>query len=215
MLGGPAAGDAPAAYTQGNGQLRVVHAWSGVANADISVDGARVWSGLSYGDDTGYLVVAAGNHSIALAPVGNPPGALRETPVTLAAGQAVTVLFAETALGALVLDDVGLAPVGGPSLVRLVHAAPSPAPLMLAQEGGPTLVGPLGAGEASAYVETGAGAMTLLLRAPDTATELGRIAGAVLVPDRAYTFVVIEAPGGDPPFRLLPFADSQGVGLSG
>jgi hypothetical protein len=215
LLAGLAKTPIPLAHAQGNGQLRLVHAWAGVGGVDVSVDGARVWSGLEFGRDTGYLVVTAGDHLLAVESASASPAASVQLPVGLGAGQTLTAIVVGPPADAIVLEDEGLAPVGGPALVRLAHATRGAAPVVLAREAGATLVGPISGGQSSAYVEAEVGAMTLMLRAADTGVELTRIPGAVLVPDRAYTFVAAETAGEQPPWRLIPLADALGAGLTG
>jgi hypothetical protein len=207
-LGGLQGGGSAAAAPQGNSQLRVVHAVPGVPLVDVLVDGAVVWSGLAFGADSGYLVVPAGARAVAVAPSGAGALAARvRAEIALGAGEARTVIAGGAPDGVLVLADVGLAPLGAPALVRLAHAAPGAPLLELAVEGGPSLADAVAFGQASPYRDATPGAMTLVLRPRGAPTAVASIPGAVLVADRAYTFVALGAPDGGPPLAVLALVD--------
>lgn len=205
LLGTATARAAPA---QGNGQIRVVHAVAGVPAVDVLGDGQRVAAALAYGADTGYLIVPAGAHTVAVVAAGAEAAApLATATLDLRAGEALTVVMVGPPGEPLVLADLALAPLGGPPLVRLAHLAPATPPLVLAREAGPPLAGPVGFGAASGYADAPTGAMTLLVRAADGGPPLATVLGAVLTPDRTYTFLAIPAPADGPALRLLALVD--------
>ena len=198
-----------AGVVQSNGQLRVLYAVPGVLVAAVLVDGAPVAGPLAFGADTGYLFLSAGPHTIGLVAVDAAAGAALPTAdLDLGAGQAKTVLVGGTPPVALVLTNLGVAPLGGPALVRLAHLAAGVPRLELASAGGPVLVRDVAYGDASPYADVPPGAMTLVLRPAGTDTVMADIPGAVLVSDRSYTFVAVGVPGERPSVAILALVDS-------
>jgi hypothetical protein len=188
------------------GQLRVVHAWTGVPAVDVLVDGEPVRAALAFGADSGYVPLPAGEHTVAVVGAGTIPDApLLSAAVGIAAGSARTLVAHEGPGGALLLDDLALAPVGGPALVRLVHAADGVSALELAAADGPRLAGPVEPGAATAYADVPPSALTLTARVAGDGAPVAAIPGAVLVADRSYTFIALGAAGG--PLRLLGLID--------
>jgi hypothetical protein len=186
----------------GHGQLRVVHAWAGVPAVDVEVDGRPLRAGLAFGADTAYVPFPEGMHAVAVV-AGQAP--LLSAEVALAAGEARTLVASGGPWGALVLDDVALAPVGGPALVRFVHAADGLPALELVGAGGARLAGPVAPGTASSYVDVTPDAFTLSAREAASGATVAAIPGAVVVADRSYTFVAIGAAGR--PLSLLGLVD--------
>ncbi|HZR98269.1 MAG TPA: DUF4397 domain-containing protein [Chloroflexota bacterium] len=193
---------APAAH----GQLRVVHAWAGVPAVAVLVDGAPLRAPLAFGADSGYLPLPAGEYMVAVVAAGSDAAApLLSVAVALAAGAARTLVASPATSGALLLDDLALAPVGGPAIARLVHAAEGAPALELADADGPRLAGPVAPGEASAYADVAPAALTLAARPASGGAPLATIPGAVLVADRSYTFVALGPTSG--PLTLLGLVD--------
>ncbi len=197
---GPRAG-----ASQGNGQVRVLHALPGVPAVAVLGDGAPVHPALAYGADTGYLLVRAGSHRVSAA---GPDGAeLAGTVIDLRSGAAVTVVFGPQRGSTLLLVDESLAPVGGPALLRLAHRATWTEALSLAARDGPTFIHRVPPGAASDYVEAAPGASTLQVRDAVSGRPLADLPDSVLLADRTYTFVVVDSPTGGPPFALVPLLD--------
>ena len=187
----------------GHGQLRVVHAWAGVPAVDVLVDGQPLRSALAFGADTGYVPLVEGMHSVSVVGVGAAPWSSIE--LMLVAGAARTLVVSGGAGGALVLEDMALAPVGGPALVRFVHAAEGVPALELGVEGGVRLAGPVEPGTHSDYIDVTPLAVTLSARVAASGAPVAAIPGAVLVTDRSYTFIAIGAAAG--PLDLLGLVD--------
>jgi Domain of unknown function (DUF4397) len=74
----------------GKATLRAIHVASEVGKADVRVDGKVVASGVGLGDDTGYLAVPPGRHSVAVTRPGGKGGALVEATVRAVAGSAAS-----------------------------------------------------------------------------------------------------------------------------
>ena len=74
----------------GKATLRAIHVASEVGEADVRVDGKVVASGVGLGDDTGYLAVPPGRHSVAVTRPGGEGGALVKAQVRAVAGTAAS-----------------------------------------------------------------------------------------------------------------------------
>jgi hypothetical protein len=201
---------APRVAAQGlvqHGQLRVVHAWPGVPFVDVLVDGEPVRGALAYGADGGYEPVAEGTHTVALVTSGAASAApLLSVPVEITAGGARTLVAHGGPGQALVLDDLALAPVDGPALVRFVHAAPGLPALELAVVAGPRLAGPVEFGAATNYADVPPSAPSLSAALAADHTTVATLPGAVFVADKSYTIVAIDA-AGPAPAALLGLVD--------
>ncbi len=201
---------APRVAAQGlvaHGQLRVVHAWPGVPFVDVLVDGEPVRGALAYGADGGYEPVAEGPHTVALVASGQASAApLLSVPVEITAGSARTLVAHGGPGQALVLDDLALAPVDGPALVRFVHAAPGLAALELAVVAGPRLAGPVEFGAATDYADVLPSTPSLSAVLAADHTTVATLPGAVFVADKSYTIVTIAA-AGPAPAALLGLVD--------
>jgi hypothetical protein len=182
----------------GHGQLRVVHAWAGVRELVVSVDGQYRGSAFAYGADSGYIALPEGAHAVALSESLTPTAPLLSTTVEITAGTARTLVASRELSAPLVLDDLGLAQVGGPAIVRFVHAAGGLPALELAGADGARLAGPVEFGAASRYVDVAPSAFTLSARLAATGAPVAAIPGAVLVADSSYTFVAVGAAGSGP-----------------
>jgi hypothetical protein len=181
-----------------HGQLRVVHAWAGARELVVVVDGEYRGSAFAYGADSDYIALTEGAHTLVLDDGMTPTAHLLSTTVEVRAGIARTLIASPELSAPLILDDVGLAVVGGPALVRFVHAAGGLPALELAGADGARLAGPVEFGAASDYVDVAPSAFTLVARLAATGAPVASIPGAVLVPDHSYTFVAIGAAGGGP-----------------
>lgn len=80
--------DSENAPAQGQARLRVAHFAPGASAVDILVNGERLIADLAFRQTTGYLGLAPGDYTIAVAPTGGTP--IYTTTATLAAGQVVT-----------------------------------------------------------------------------------------------------------------------------
>ena len=74
----------------GKATLRAIHVASEVGEADVRVDGKVVASGVGLGDDTGYLAVPPGRHSVAVTRPGGEGGALVKAQVRAVPGTAAS-----------------------------------------------------------------------------------------------------------------------------
>jgi hypothetical protein len=190
-------------------QIRVVHAVAEEPPLEVWIDGARLVSLLEFGKDTGYALLPAGAHTLELVAAGSAiaePVLRRD--LLLVAGYSYTTIAMAAPAEALVLTDESLAPVGGPAVVRLVHASPDSPPMDLAVATGGTIAGPTTFGEASPYADLPGGTMPLVARLADTQTVVASIPDATLAADRAYTFVALGLSRGSPAITLLPLVDA-------
>jgi hypothetical protein len=197
------------AVAQATAQIRVVHALAGEPPVDVWIDGSRLVGGLEFGKDTGYALLPAGAHTLGLVAAGGTvTEPLFSRDLLLVAGYPYTMIGMAAPAESLVLADESLAPVGGPAIVRFVHAAPDSPPMDFAVATGAVLARHTAFGEASPYVDVPGGTLHLVARLADTQTVVAGIPDATLTADRAYTFIVVGRTGGMPGIMLLPLVDA-------
>lgn len=111
--------------------IRVVHASADTPAVDVYVNGNKVKSGVTFGQNSGYLSVTAGATAIKVCATGTTtcPIDTTNSPVTTVAGQNYTVLAVGSLSGgtlqALLATDDLTAPASGNFKLRLIHAAPA------------------------------------------------------------------------------------------
>lgn len=203
----PAAARAPQSYSQ----LRVVHAQADVSAVDVLVDGALAIAALGFGRDSGYLPLPSGPHTVALVPSGTSLEATPGQELRMVPGHLYTVVALAAPAAPLALDDESLAPVGGPALIRLVHATPAAPPLVLTVADAAT--SPVAYGEASPYADAPGGTRPLVVRQVGSDAMLTSIPDATLALDRAYTFIAVGGGSGASAVSLLPLLDSTAPGM--
>jgi hypothetical protein len=113
-------------------QLRVIHASASTPAVDVYVNAARLLSGVSFGQASGFASVNAGTTRVQVTAAGQPASAAAiDATLPLAAGRDYTAIAlgsgtaGPTRLQAVVVDDDGAAPAAGQVKVRVVHGAPA------------------------------------------------------------------------------------------
>ena len=160
LLGGLAT-----ARAQGDSQtrVRVVHGLEGVGPVDIYVDGGLALIGLGFGETSGELRVASGDHQLAVVPGGtSPDGALVSGAITLRADRELYATLVGTAdaasVGLFLVDDRPLDT--GRARFRVINGSIDSS-LVPAFAGGSALTEPLAFGDASEYSQIDAGVYDL------------------------------------------------------
>jgi hypothetical protein len=140
--------------------IRAVH---GVANAgplDVYVDGAIALIGVSFGDVSGDLALAPGDHEFEVVPSGSAPEAsIADGQISLDEGtRHYAVLLGtmdEASVGLYAIDE---RPVdAGRARFRIISGVPDAGEIIPAFAGGEALSEPLGFGDASQYAAIDAG----------------------------------------------------------
>jgi hypothetical protein len=178
--------------------LRIAHLSPDSPAVDVTVEGSAVtFSGVGYGDVTGYRALPAGTYTVDVRGAGADPASapVLTTTVDVQPGTARTVagvgMFADLSLA--VLDDDLSAPTAGRARVRVLAAASGAPSLDVGVPGGPPLASSLALGRAGDYVDVPAGPVPVRL-APS-----GGAVATVPVPLAAggvYSLLVLDRDGG-------------------
>lgn len=180
-----------------NACVRIVQASPDAPAVDVYLDDlpASIAEGLEFGDSTGFMPVAPGEHAIAVVPVGKPRDeTLRESSVDFAAGAAYDLaavdLVAQLELTAIPLDLSPLPPQE--ARLRLIHAIPNQGGIVLTLGNGDALFSEVGFPDASPVRELPAGAVDLAARlAADPNEVLVQTAGVELEAGLSYQIYAI------------------------
>ncbi len=140
-------------------RVRVVHGLEDVGPLDIYVDGGLALIGLGFGETSGELRFASGDHQFAVAPSGAASDAsLVAGSITLRAGRELYATLVGTAdaasVGLFLIDDRPLD--AGRARFRVINGSLDSS-LVPAFAGGAALTEPLGFGDASEYAQIDAG----------------------------------------------------------
>ena len=175
-------------------QVRIVH---GIANAsplDVYVDGALALIGVVFGDTSGDLVFAAGQHEFTVVPTGaTPTDAIASGTITLQSNSRSYAVLLGTvdaaSVGIFAIDDRPLDQ--GRARFRVISGVPDAGEIVPVLTGGDALSEPLGFGDASEYAGIDAGAYDLdileaasgvsLLALPQTPLDEGTTIDLILV----------------------------------
>jgi hypothetical protein len=201
-------------------RVRVVHASPDAPAVDVLVDGSAVLSGVSFGDVSDYLDLAAGTYTVKITATGDPDTVAFEGDVSVEADTDYTVaavgeLSEETFRPAMFVDDNSVQ--RGRARVRIVHASPdAPAVDVTVNDAETTLVDGLAFGDASGYLPLHPGPVTVEVR-PDSESNdnpFDAEFGLQLRPNRVYTvfaegyFSVDDEPT-DEQFGLVRAVDAE------
>jgi hypothetical protein len=174
-------------------RVRVVHGLVGVGSVDIYLDGGLALIGLGFGDTSGELRVASGDHQLAVVPGGtSPDSTLVGGPITLRAGRDVYATLVGTAdapsVGLFLVDDRPLD--AGRARFRVINGSLDSS-LVPAFAGGDALSEPLGFGDASEYAQIDAGVYDLDFLDEASGTVMLSLAGAEFAEGTANDILVV------------------------
>lgn len=174
--------------------VRVVHGAANAGPLDIYIDGAIALIGIAFGETSGDLALAAGDHAFAVVPSGAAPeAAIAEGDVSLDEGARSYAALLGTAEAASVgLYSIDERPVeAGRARFRVISGVPDAGSITPAFAGGDALSEPLGFGDASQYAAIDAGAYDLemldaatggsLLSLPQTPLAAGTATDIILI----------------------------------
>ncbi len=174
-------------------RVRVVHGLEGVGPVDIYVDGGLALIGLGFGETSGELRFAAGDHQVAVVPGGSSPeDALVGGPITLRAGRELFATLVGTAdapsVGLFLIDDRPLD--AGRARFRVINGSLDSS-LVPAFTGGDALSEPLGFGDASEYAQIDAGVYDLDFLDEASGTAVLSLAGAEFAEGTANDILIV------------------------
>ena len=161
--------------------VRVSHMSPNAPNVDVYVDDSAVLEDVPFGTTSGYLELAAGDHTVEITAAGDPDTSVFSGDVTVEAGTDYTVAAigeigddADEAFRPLILEDDNSDPGGDTARVRAVHASPdAPAVDITVNSTGDVLFDGVAFG-GSGYVEVPANDYTLQIRG-DTDSNDGEV----------------------------------------
>ena len=174
-------------------RVRVVHGLDGVGPVDIYLDGGLALIGLDFGDTSGELRAAAGDHQFAVVPTGgSTDNALVAGSITLRAGREIYATLVGTAdaasVGLFLVDDRPLD--AGRARFRIINGALDSS-LVPAFAGGDALTEPLAFGDASEYAQIDAGVYDLDFLDEATGAVVLSLAGAEFAEGTANDILVV------------------------
>jgi len=208
--------------------VQVAHMSPNAPNVAVSIDGSTVLDDVPFGATSSALPLAAGAHTVAITPAGDPETTVFEGEVTVEAGAEYTIVAigeigddADQAFQPLVLQDDSSDPGSDTARVRLVHASPdAPAVDVTVGATGDALFDGVAYAETST-AEVPAGDYTLQVRG-DTDGNDGDVVAEFDVSlngGQAYTafaagYLSPDDEPADTPFDLFVIPDTDG-GMTG
>lgn len=199
------------------GRVRVVHAISNVATADVLFGTTTVKAALAYKGAHGYADIDAGARTIKVRKAGAAAD-LVSVPQTIVQGKAYTIVAmgTEAAPQHLALTDDFTNPAANKAKLRVVHAAMGQGNVdvyvleelddLAAATAKAANIAPKAA---SAYVEVDAGTYVVVLTAAGTKTPVLTMNAVALTTGRVRTIVAVEKAGGGAPIEGVVFADKD------
>lgn len=187
-------GMAPArAQDDSQTRVRVVHGLEGVGPVDIYVDGGLALIGLGFGETSGELRFASGDHQLAVVPSGTAPdSSLVAGSITLRAGRELYATLVGTAdaasVGLFLIDDRPLD--AGRARFRIINGSLDSS-LVPAFAGGDALTEPLGFGDASEYAQVDAGVYDLDFLDEASGAAVLSLAGAEFAEGTANDILIV------------------------
>jgi len=172
--------------------VRVIHTSYDAPAVDVYVDGSRRFSGISYGDSSGYSSVAAGNRKITVTPANAVSPVVIGEFLTFGINQKWTIYAVDqlSNISAITsLDDQ--ATISGNAKVRFVHASPdAPAvDIKLNSGSGPVVFQDVSFKDVEDYVIVSAGTYVFAVTPTGSATEVAVFDPITLQGDGIYTIV--------------------------
>ncbi len=201
--------------------VRVLHAAPdpAAASVDVFVDGQPLLRGFSFGTLTDYVPLAAGPHTVQVAPAGAGTGqAVITAPVNVQPGAFYTVAAVSQAKGgfdAKVFTDDVSRPANGNARIQVVHLSPDAGPVDVAMTGGQVLISNLAFGNASQVLEVPAGSYNLEVRKAGTNTVALPLPNTQLQAGTDYTVFAIGLAAGSPALTAKIGAFTPTPGMPG
>jgi hypothetical protein len=178
----------------GNACVLVLQASPDAGAVDVSVDGALVLTGLTFGTLGEFIPVTAGERNLQIA----ANGATTDEPVIDdSVGLAEGIAYEVALVGPLADIEAHVLPVNTAPLpastarLRLVHASPDAPDLDVAVTGGNLLLQSVGYGETSPYIQIPAGTYDLEARIAGTTDLALPLPGTVLASNYVYTIYLL------------------------
>ena len=174
-------------------RVQVIHGLQDVGPVDIYVDGGLALIGLGEGQTSGELLLASGDHQLAVVPSGAAPdSALVGGAITLRAGRALYATLVGTvdapSVGLFLIDDRPLDQ--GRARFRIINGSLD-SRLVPAFAGGDALTEPLGFGDASEYSQIDAGVYDLDFLDEASGTVVLTLPGAEFAEGTANDILVV------------------------
>lgn len=174
-------------------RIRVIHGLEDAGPVDIYLDGSLALIGIGYGETSGELRFASGDHQFAVVPGGTSPDeALVSGSITLRADREVYATLVGTvdapSVGLFVVDDRPLD--AGQARFRVINGSLD-ATIVPAFTGGSALTEPLAFGDASEYSQIDAGVYDLDFLDDASRTALVSLLGAEFAEGTANDILVI------------------------
>lgn len=183
--------DATGPNTSGDARVRVAHLSPDAPAVDVLVDGAPAFTGISFGEVTGYAALPPGTYDVQVEPAGAGGAGpfVIEAALTLAAGTDYTVVATDVLaeIFPTVLVDDNAAPAAGEARVRFFHGSPDAPAVDVAVTGGPVLFGDVAFGESGGYLAVPAGTYDLEVRVAGTPAVALTLPGVALEAGNVYT----------------------------
>ncbi len=179
---------------EGDACVNVIHASPDAPAVDVYVDGAKALENLAFGQASGWVALAAGEHQVQVTATGGQPDqAVIDAKVTLEAGAAYEV--AATGLLANITPQIYQVDLSmleqNQARVRVIHTSPDAPAVDIAVKGGDVLIANLAFPNASDYLEVPAGSYDLEVRAAGTTTVALELPGVKLDPTMVYDVFAI------------------------
>lgn len=175
--------------------IRFMHAAPQAGNINALVDGTALFTGVVYGNPTGYSNVAPGAHTVTFEASATPGAALATATPTIAAASDTTVVLTGLAgsTHAVVLADNNLPPLSGNTRLRFVNSSIGAGAFDVLVNN-TKLVSALAPDTASPYIEITAATATVVFADPATGVARVTLNGLSLVNGETNTIFVIGTP---------------------
>lgn len=207
-----------ASAVAGTAHVRITYLSPNGPNADFSVDGSRVWSGIAYKTTSTYAAIAAGNHDFVVRPAGSGPGAAPIAEVQQNLGAGYYSVFAGGRAGqeqAVVFQDGFSNPPAGKFVARFVHMAPEVPQVNVELMDGTVLFSNVAFLQGSPYAAFPTGKYALQLVDSSTGATLFQTTAEVETAGTVYTLVGTGGDGKNVELLEIPDASSVAVAPRG
>ncbi|WP_166246088.1 DUF4397 domain-containing protein [Paenibacillus turpanensis] len=192
---------------QPNAYVRFIHAIPDAPAVDISIDGRRLLSNVSFTRASGFIKVPAGAYRLELFRAGTTNRLFEET-LRLPAGGFVTAAAVGTASAPkLALYPEQPAPEAGMARVRFLHLSPNAPGVDVRIRGGRTIAAGSEFTDGSSYITVTPGAVTVDVVRAGTTQPVFDIPNLRLEAGQTYTIAAVGLAGGQPALQPLVLRD--------
>jgi hypothetical protein len=215
VVGLAACSDDDATNPTPQGRVRVMHAISDVAKADVLIDGTKVKAGLDYKSADAYRLGSVGQHPVKVRKE-NATADLVSVNQAVQADKDYSIIAygSEAQPKSIALTDDNSAPAAGKARVRVVHAAdgePNVDVYVVKTEAelanATAAATNLAAGAASAYITKDADTYLVILTGVGNKTAVLTVPGVDLTNGKVRTIVAMEKAGGGTPLEGVKLDD--------